>query len=135
MGGNDTEIVLYGFADIDELVGQQQEMRNIIREIVALTRQKLALFTGAGTDKPVTIRSGVGDGKFYFYIVNSKPRPVTAQVILKGSAPIIELASGAEVKSQQALGRTAVSIELCPYGMKSFTSLDASLEVAAWQAG
>ena len=98
-----------------------------------LPRQKLTLFPGTGTDKAISIRSGVADGKFYFYVVNSRPEPTEVRLALTGAGRIRELATDRETPvSRRAGGGGVVSVALGPYGMKSFYAEDATLRVASF---
>ncbi|MFC1713042.1 hypothetical protein ACFL6S_05205 [Candidatus Poribacteria bacterium] len=135
MAGNDPEIMVYGFSDVGKFIGQEQQLREIIREMTPLPGQRLDLVKGTGIEKDLTIREGQANDKYYFYVVNSGFAPKEAEIVLNGNAAIYELASGKKaITSNANNGETSVSVELKPYGIKAYYSEGTNVKVASWSA-
>ncbi len=132
MIGNDPEIVLFGFADVGEFIGQEQQTREISREIVCLPEAKLEALPETGPEKPLTIRRGKAGERFYFYAANPDPQPTVVQITLQGAGEVFEAATDTPADVRDAGAARTLSVELVPYGMKSFYSDNPDMDVTAW---
>ncbi len=128
---SDPNLVLFGFADVGEMVGQEQQTREIARAITSLPAVKLPLVLNTGIDSNLAIRAGTANGKYYFYVANPVFWNIAAEVTIIGTEKVFDAASGEEVKTIRRGNSLVVPIALGPFGVRTFYTGDPGATVNA----
>lgn len=119
---NDPEIMFYGFSDVGQMVGQEQQTREVARALTSLPSEKLPLVLDTDANSNLAIRAGEADGAYFFYVANPGFWPVKGQVTLENAKHVMDAAYGKKVPVQREGDRTVVTVELGPYAVKTFSA-------------
>ncbi|MBM4045779.1 MAG: hypothetical protein FJ279_11745 [Planctomycetes bacterium] len=129
--GSDPQVLMYGFMDVNMMVGHEQQLREFGQVLRSLPPERFqpALNTGFGDN--LAIREAVKDNACFFYVANPGYWPIKGTVTLSGSAKVASLATGVPVAASERNGKTVVSVTLKPFGVAAFRA-DGPGRVSAW---
>jgi len=134
MIANDPEMMVFGFADVGQMVGQEQQWREIARQIISLPAHKLDPALDTDIDANLAVRHGEAEGEYWFYVANPGYWDVEARLTLTGVERVYDAATGHRVDVQTRGEDTLLTVRLGAYEMRSFRA-DPGARVAAWHTG
>ena len=133
LAASDPEQVLFGFVDVNLMVGNEQPLREFARVLRTLPRQQLKPALGTSLKTNLAIRGLRAADGYYFTVANPGTWPIQGAVEVEGATVVVELASGREVASARPRGSVQVQVSLPPFGVSAFRADSAEAKLVSWQ--
>ena len=130
---SDPEQVLFGFVDVNLMVGNEQPLREFARVLRTLPRQQLKPALGTSLKTNLAIRGLSAADGYYFTVANPGTWPIEGIIEVAGATAVMELASGREVASARTRGSVQVQVSLPPFGVSAFRADSAEAKLVSWQ--
>lgn len=132
---SDPNSIAYGFTDVNLNVGHEQVLRDIMKVVSCLPREKFQPVLDTGLETNIAIRKLVKDGATWLYVANPGYWRASGRLKLKGRATVLDAFSGKAVETSMEAGHVILPVQLAPYGMKAYRASGADLEVVSYATG
>lgn len=129
----DANLYCYGFADINLMRGNEQQLREFNRLIRSLPAARFEKVGDTGLDTTIALRSLRTDEAFWFYAVNPAYWPVNGNVYLEHAETVEDAVSG-RIVAQATGGQVSVPLSLMPFGACAFKVKSSRAVMARWEA-
>ena len=130
---NDTNVLIYGFTDLNINVGHEQEIREVMQIVTHLPKERFQPVLGTGFQTNFAIRQLSKGGKSYFYVANPGYWHIAGTVTLSGGAKVYDLVSGKEIAVERQAGKTVVPVSLAPFGLAAYRVDAANLKIESYR--
>jgi len=131
--GGDPELVMFGFSHVSLMGGHEQPMREFVRVLRALPREKFRPVLKTGLKTNLAIRDLRTDGQYLFYVANPGHWPIRGSITLDAPGQVQDLVSGQPVVPEEIGGKVSLPVSLRPYGVKAYASDSPRARIVAWQ--
>lgn len=116
----DPTMLASGLTDLNINVGNEQEIREIMKIVTRLPANRFSAVLNTGLDTNLAIRQLVKDGQTWIYIANPGYWTVKGAVTISGAKEILDLMTGQPVKTETQNGKLILPVTLKPYGLAAF---------------
>lgn len=124
---SDANILISGFTDLGINVGNEQEIRDIMKVFTHLPPERFETVLGTGFESNLVIRKLVKNGVTWFYLVNPGYWPVAGSVTLTAASDLLDVVTGNPPPVEQRNGKVILPVTLTPYGMAAYKVNSASV--------
>ena len=131
--GSDPQMVMFGFMDVNLMVGHEQQMREFAQVLRALPSEQFSPVLGTGFQTNLAIRDLRKGGAYYFYVANPGYWPIRGSIALTGASRVIDLAANRQIEAKQEVGKTVVRVDLKPFGVAAYRVEGTGARVVSWQ--
>ncbi len=118
--GSDPEVVMFGFMDVNMMVGGEQPLREFARVLRCLPRERFSTVLNTGFRTNFAIRALRKQDGYYFYVANPGYWPIRGTVELARAERVWNLAWSQPARYFRAGGNLKLSVSLKPYGVAAF---------------
>ena len=129
----DPRVLMYGFMDVNMMVGGEQELREFNRVFTALPDAAFEPALDTTLDTNLVVREARLSDGLAFYVVNPGFWPVKGHVTLKAASRVRNLLDGSAAKVTQRGGQSVVALELKPYSVAAFEAQGRDAKLTAWR--
>ncbi len=118
--GSDPELVMFGFMDVNLMVGNEQPLREFAQALRCLPRERFTPVLNTGFATNFAIRALRKGSAYYFYVANPGYWPIKGTIQLAGAGRVVDLALNRPAHASRVGERLALPVSLAPYGVAAF---------------
>lgn len=116
----DPNSLMAGFTDINLNVGHEQEIRDLMKIVTCLPKEKFSSVLNTGLDSNLAIRQLAKAGRTYIYVANPGYWFIKGSLTLVAAGDVLDFMTGRPVSVEKKDGKVILPVELSPYGLAAF---------------
>lgn len=133
LAGSDPHVLMYGFLDVNMMVGQEQRLRRFARVFRSLPARPLEPALGTNLKTNLAIRHGREGRDYYLSVCNPGCWPVRGSVTVAGARAALDLPTGRPVPLTPAGKGARLPVALEPYDAAAFRVTGENPHAVAWR--
>ena len=131
--GADPDTVIFGYTDVNILVGHEQEQREFGRVLRSLPAEKFSPALGTGFETNFAIRDLRKGNAYWFYVANPGYWPIRGTVTVRGATAIFDAPTNKRVTTRREGDQLVLPLDLKSYGVAAFRVDSRKAKVIAWK--
>lgn len=130
--GSDPELVMFGFMDVNLMVGNEQPLREFAQVLRCLPKERFAPALDTGLTTNLAIRELRKGSAYYFYVANPGYWPIKGTIELTGAGRVIDLALGRPAETSGTGQQLTLPVALAPYGVAAYRADSKDARITSW---